>query len=81
MYGACVGSVVMAAIGQRTPTEEQRKAAIEHIRSTGEFESLDDLLKQADAYARSIAAAESDGNNAPVQCMAAEITGQAGNGA
>lgn len=56
MFGACVGSVVMASTGSRAPTEEQRKAAIEHIRLNGEFESLDDLLKQADAHARSIAA-------------------------
>lgn len=63
MYGACAGSIVTALVGTRVPTEEQRKAAIEHIRSTGDFESLDDLLEQADAYAVKIAAAELDEKN------------------
>lgn len=63
MYGVCMGSVVTAAVNDRAPTEEQRKAAIEHIRSTGDFETLDDLLKQADAYARTLVAAEVDGKN------------------
>jgi hypothetical protein len=63
MYGACAGSIVAAVVGLRTPTEEQRKAAIEHIRATGQFESLDDLLKQAEAYARLLAARAVDGSN------------------
>jgi hypothetical protein len=48
-------------VGERTPTEEQRKAAIEHIRTTGQYDSLDDLLRQADVYARTIAVADDAG--------------------
>lgn len=58
MYGACAGSIVSGVAGEVAPTEDQRRAAIERIRTTGEYESLDDLLRQADAYARKIAAGD-----------------------